>query len=630
MYLYIIGFHTPKHLIVRTFATDLDDVEILESYYADLLEMRDVCVKQLVVDDTFMCNYNSIMQQTLQQFEFKRDAKGYWLFKPGDTNAVVNAIVDHTNNIFDNFKREDALRTEFSKFARENSIIVRKTAETESKGTEKPATESLTPELEAYYALTGDSDHGRHKNLYFMAPSALVARAPSGGMFAIVPQEEELERQPTKEGFGNILVFENLLTNTIKYKVDNNCWTETLRDPKLSDAFPEIIVYASHLYRKTQEVEMLIHAYLKFNAVSSTNNTEDIFVKLESILGIDNLKRECAEGTAFGIPQEICMTKAGKYEHELISRYSGLLLGGSAATNQSLIRGLQTEALCFFVENCVVKYPEGQISLRGFSAVVKKWLTEYLNTTPFGRFSTWIAGVGVGATLDEIISAVFAHYNISVDDETITGCVFSDKIISSMCGSTISINDQNIHSMYFEYSILIGSGDGKSPVELTEYLFTEIVKKFFEDAVEDKADSMVPSRELWAAFTRYLQLINCTNITQRLGQTEFTPLCKTLGFEIKRSAAGMMWKRIALKPMFTGSNAIVGTTPITTIMSTPVVAADVAMGKHADRLVSQISKLIEPEEFFVHSATKEANDLMRVQKNLIAKIGQSTSSFKIL
>lgn len=617
MYLYIIGFQTPKHLIVRTFSTDLDDVEIIESYYADLLEMNDVCIKQLVVDDTFMTNYNLIMQQTLQQFEFRRNTKGYWLFKPGDTNTVVNAIVDHTNHIFDNFKREDALRTEFSKFARENSIIVRKTAEIEDSGNTKPATESLTPELEAYYALTGESDYSKHKNLYFMAPSALVARAPSGGMFALVPQEEELQRQPTKEGFGNILVFENLLTNTIKYKVDTNSWTEILRDPKLSEVFPEIIVYASHLYRKTPEVETLINAYLKFNAVTSSEKTEDIFVKLESILGLDNLKRECAEGTAFGVPQEMCMTKAGKYEHDLISRYSGLLLGGNNRDNETLIKKLQTEALCFFIENYVVKHTDGQISLRGFSAAVKKWLAEYLNSSPFGRFLSWLTSTNV----DETISAVFAHYNISVDDETIIGCVFSDKIISLMCGATISINDENIRSMYFEYSILIGSGDGKPPAELTEYLFTEIVKKFFEDAVEDKADSMVPSRELWAAFARYLQLINCTNITQRLGQTEFTPLCKTLGFEIKRSAAGMMWKRIALKPMFTGSNAIVGTTPITTIMSTPVVAADVIMGKHADKLVSQIVNFVHEPEFFIHSTTKEANDLMHVQKNLIAKIG---------
>lgn len=586
MYLYIIGFQTAKNLIVRTFLTDLDDIEILTAYYTDFLNMENVHIQRIIVDDTAIPNYNALLTTTLQQYEFKRGVKGFWLFKPDNVKSLVNSIVEYTNEFFEHFKKEDILRTKFSKFARETSMIIRKTTEAihETQIVKEEEREAM-PSLDLFYK---DILPGAKAPLYFMAPSAVVANAPNGAIYAEVTEtDEEFQQQPTKEGFGNIIVFENLLTNKVSYKIDNDYWTETLRNPKLADVFPECVVYASHLYRKEPHVEMLINAYLNFQSASLPNgNSEDIFLKLESIVGIDNLKRECAEGCAFGIPQEIYTTKTNKLEKELMGKYMKLLMG---TTDKLSTSELLFEAVNFFMENYITKQPDGHISLVGLTSVLKQWLTKYLNTTAFGRFSQLLSCIKT-TEITEKLSECFAQNEIFVDDNIITGYIFNDYIINLVNpGAGISSSELILRSMYFEYSILVASVDTRLPLELTEYLYTEIVKKFFNDAVEDKPDGVIPSRDLWGAFTRYLQLINGTNIIQRLGQTDFTPLCKSLGFEVKRSAAGMMWKRIALKSMFTNGHEVTsGTTPITTIMSTPAVAADTELVAHANGLLKAI------------------------------------------
>lgn len=588
MYLYIIGFQTTKHLIVRTFSTDLDDIEILTAYYKDFLCMNDVYIERLTIDETALLSYNNLLSATLQEYEFKQNIKGYWLFKLANTEITVKSIVEHTNKIIAHLKQEDIIRTEFSKFSRDVSAIVKKSVETDEfkQNNTEEVSVIAAQELDSFYKIPSC----KRESLYFRAPSGIISN--NNFMYeevTLLDDEIQCIQKQTKDGFGNIIVFENLLTGFISYKIDNDGWTETLRNSKLVDVFPEVIVYASHLYRKLPHVEMLIDAYFKFQRASAPeHNTEDIFLKLESIVGIDNLKREYVEGSAFGISQEITMTKETKKERQLMDKYMSLLMGSSNAEHNS---ELLLDTIDYFMENYITKEPAGYITLVGLTTVIKKWLTEYLNSTAFGRFSHSLAS----STIDSIsnqVSKIFAKHNISVDDNIVYGFIFNEHIINLAGPLTgISTNEPILRSMYFEYTVLLPSQEVRLPAELTENLYTEIIKKFFNDAVEDKADSTVPSRELWGAFTRYLQLINGGNIMQRLGQTDFTPLCKSLGFEVKRSAAGMMWKRIALKPMFSNhcDNAA-GSTPITTYMSASTVSVDAELTSRANVLLSALGE----------------------------------------
>lgn len=532
MYLYIIalGFNkladsptTFARILMRLMYTDMDDMEFLLTYYKELVGIDEIQIKMIEIERNI---YNKITG------EFGVIFKEY---KPWDRNVPSSVYYE-----FNNLNIDDII----ADISTNIQILVESTTKISLlKDKYKYCTNvepiSFPPRIVPQLAdKVNDEESETMLDKFYTTESFYMSRPEpteitsfennSSGLFEEIATSEH--QYKLSDSYTRIILARSCFSSEIKILIDDKLWIESLRDKKLANIIPEVVLCTSYKFRNTPEINNLLSTYLVFFNTTTKKTLTEIqsqFFKLAELLGdSDNLTEE---GYDYNLSTNFTQSSSTKYEHEMLSKYSNAINNQNSPQFDELF----TCVAEYFAKN-YMKKSDNSVTIDIIYNVFDVLLHKHLSKTIFSRFESLKTGRN-----DAIFNKVMTHY-YGKD----LNCMFDFQLIK-LIDSTLLLESESQYlcSLYFAHSIT-------NNITIRDTLQIELIKQFFTNCIKTNvSNSTIQSRELWKSFVTYVQTINAENILRSLGQNEFTPICKSLGYIVKRTASGMSWQNLKLEPV---------------------------------------------------------------------------------
>lgn len=545
MYLYIIalGFEPDKatsgtfaRILVRLMYTDMDDTDFMVSYYKELVGVDAIKIQTIEMEKSI---YGKIAS------EFGCIFKEY---KPWNKNISSSVYYEFVNSNIDDIITDISANIQT---LIESSQKIAKLKEKYHKTTASfdeyhaPPICGFTMRLanapHAADALQDDEESETMLDKFYTSESFYTSRprpievtsfeGGSGDLFAEVATHEE-HQYKLSDSYTRIILTRSCFTNDIKIRIDDKLWIESLRDKKLANIIPEVVLCTSYKFRNTPEINNLLSTYLVFFSTTAKKTLTEIqaqFFKLAELL--DDCNNFAEEGYEYTLSANFTQTNSTKYEHEMLAKYSSAITNPKSQKFDELF----TCVVEYFAKN-YMKKSDNSLPIGCIYEVFNKLLNTHLTKTIFGRFESLRTGRN-----RDIFNTVIAHY---FESNTNPKCVVDISLIKLIdAASLLESESEYLRSLYFVHTLVPDAA-------IRDTLQTELVKQFFANCIEKNvAGATIQSRELWKSFVTYIQTINGENILRSFGQNEFTPICRSLGYIVKRTAAGMSWQNIKLEPV---------------------------------------------------------------------------------
>lgn len=553
MYLYTIalGFEPDKatsgtfaRILMRLMYTDMDDTDFMVSYYKELVGVDAIKIQTIEMDRNIYTKIASEFSSIFKEYKpWNRNISSsvYYEFVNSNIDDIVTDISANIQTLLESTQKIAKLKEKYHKtqvsacldeyYATTPPIhgLTMRLADAPHADAPHIDEESETM-LDKFY--TSESFYTSRPG-----PTEITSFEGDSSLFAEVATHEH--QYKLSDSYTRIILTRSCFTNDIKIRIDDKLWIESLHDKKLANIIPEIVLCTSYKFRNTPEINNLLSTYLAFFSTTAKKTLTEIqaqFFKLAELLGdCDNFAEE---GYEYTLSANFTQTSSTKYEHEILAKYSSAITDPKSRQFDELF----TCVAEYFAKN-YMKKSDNSLPIGCIYEVFNKLLNTHLTKTIFGRFESLKTGRN-----RDIFNTVISHY---FESDTNPKCVFDISLIKLIdATSLLESESEYLCSLYFVHTLV-------PDTTIRDTLQTELVKQFFADCVEKNvAGATIQSRELWKSFVSYIQTVNGENILRSLGQNEFTPICRSLGYIVKRTAAGMSWQNIKLEPVMKVSHIV--------------------------------------------------------------------------